>query len=65
MKLVNVPLNYGNCTRYLYDQKFSNIFSNTDIDIVTISALIIGGIYYLILHDKLSTFSEIELKKRI
>lgn len=44
-------------------QKFSNIFSNTDIDIVTISALIIGGIYYLILHDKLSTFSEIDLKK--
>ena len=46
-------------------QKFSNIFSNTDIDIVTISALIIGGIYYLILHDKLSTFSGIDLKKRI
>lgn len=44
-------------------QKFSNIFSNTDIDIVTISALIIGGIYYLILHNKLSTFSEIDLKK--
>lgn len=43
-------------------QKFSNIFSNTDIDIVTISALIIGGIYYLILHDKLSTFSGINLK---
>ena len=44
-------------------QKFSNIFSNTDIDIVTISALTIGGIYYLILHDKLSTFSGIDLKK--
>lgn len=44
-------------------QKFSIIFSNTDIDIVTISALIIGGIYYLILHDKLSTFSGIDLKK--
>ena len=44
-------------------KKFSNIFSNTDIDIVTISALIIGGIYYLILHDKLSTFSGIDLKK--
>lgn len=46
-------------------QKFSNIFSNTDIDIVTISALIIGGIYYLILHDKLSTFSGIDLKKNL
>lgn len=44
-------------------QKFSNMFSNTSIDIVTISALIIGGIYYLILHDKLSTFSGIDLKK--
>lgn len=42
-------------------QKFSNTFSNTDI--VTISALTIGGIYYLILHDKLSTFSRIDLKK--
>lgn len=41
--------------------KFSNTFSNTDI--VTISALTIGGIYYLILHDKLSTFSRIDLKK--
>lgn len=45
-------------------QKFSNIFSNTDIDIVTISALIIGGIYYLILHDKLSTFSGIDFDKQ-
>lgn len=44
-------------------QKFSNMSSNTSIDIVTISALIIGGIYYLILHDKLSTFSGIDLKK--
>lgn len=44
-------------------QKFSNMFSNTSIDIETISALIIGGIYYLILHDKLSTFSGIDLKK--
>lgn len=43
-------------------QKFSDLFSNTDIDIVTISALIIGGIYYLILHDELSTFSGINLK---
>ena len=44
-------------------QKFLKIFSNTSIDIVTISALIIGGIYYLILHDKLSNFSGIDLKK--
>ena len=43
-------------------QKYSRLFSDTDIDIVTISALIIGGIYYLILHDELSTFSDINLK---
>ena len=43
-------------------QKYSRLFSDTDIDIVTISALIIGGIYYLILHDELSTFSGINLK---
>lgn len=43
-------------------QKYSKLFSDTDIDIVTISALIIGGIYYLILHDELSTFSGINLK---
>lgn len=43
-------------------QKFADTFSGTDVDIVTISALIIGGIYYLILHDGLSTFSGIDLK---
>lgn len=43
-------------------QKYASIFSDTDIDIVAISALIVGGIYYMILHDELSTFSGINLK---
>lgn len=43
-------------------RKYSDVFSGTDIDIVVISALITGGIYYLILHDGLSTFSGIDLK---
>lgn len=43
-------------------QKYAKIFSDTDIDVVAISAIIVGGIYYLILHDELSTFSGIDLK---
>lgn len=43
-------------------QRYANRFSDTDIDIVAISALIIGGIYYLILHNELSPFSGINLK---
>lgn len=43
-------------------RKYASIFSDTDIDIVAISALIVGGIYYMILHDELSTFSGINLK---
>lgn len=44
-------------------RKYADVFSGTDIDIVAISALIIGGIYYLILHDELSAFGGIDLKK--
>ncbi len=46
-------------------QKYGNIFSDTGIDIVAISALIIGGIYYLILHNDLSPFSGIDLKSEV
>lgn len=42
-------------------QKYSKIFSETDVDIVAISALMIGGIYYLVLHNELSPFSGIQL----
>lgn len=43
-------------------EKYTKVFSNTDIDIVAISALLVGGIYYLILHNELSPFSGIDLK---
>lgn len=42
---------------------FEKAFSDTDIDIVAISALIVGGIYYLILHNELSDFSSINLQR--
>jgi hypothetical protein len=42
-------------------KKFSDAFSGTEIDIVAISALIVGGIYYMILHCELSEFSGINL----
>ena len=38
-------------------------FKDTDIDIAAISALIIGGIYYLNLHRDRSLFSGIDIKK--
>ena len=43
-------------------QKYADFFSSSRHDIIAISALIIGGIYYLILHDELSTFSGLNLK---
>ena len=42
-----------------YEEKFKD----TDIDIAAISALIIGGIYYLNLHRDRSLFSGIDIKK--
>lgn len=42
-----------------YEEKFKG----TGIDIVAISSLIIGGIYYLNLHRDRSPFSEIDMKK--
>lgn len=42
-------------------KKFADAFAETEIDIVAISALIIGGIYYMILHCELSEFSGINL----
>lgn len=43
-------------------KKFGDMFADTETDIVALSALIIGGIYYLILHSDLSDFGEINLK---
>ncbi len=42
-------------------KEYGSLFSNTSIDIVAISALIVGGIYYLILHSNLSSFSGIDI----
>lgn len=36
-------------------------FADSDIDIVALSALLIGGIYYLSLHRKMSNFSGIDM----
>lgn len=44
-------------------KKFANLFSDSDTDIVAISALIVGGVYYMTLHDRLSEFSGINLGK--
>lgn len=43
--------------------KYATLFSKSNTDIVAISAIIVGGIYYLILHNDLSTFSGIDLNK--
>lgn len=43
------------CTRY------AEVFKDSDIDIVAVSAMLVGGIYYLILHKELSTFGGIDL----
>lgn len=43
--------------------KYAALFSKSNIDIVATSAIIVGGIYYLILHNDLSTFSGIDLNK--
>lgn len=44
-------------------RKFADQFSGSKTDIVAISALVVGGIYYLVLHDELSSFSGLDLKK--
>ena len=43
--------------------KYSQIFQDSDIDIVALSVLVIGGIYYLTLHKDLSPFGGIDLNK--
>lgn len=41
---------------------YENLFKNTEVDMLSLSALVIGGIYYLELHKNLSPFSGIDLK---
>lgn len=42
-------------------ENFHKLFENTSIDIRAISSLIVGGVYYLILHGNLTTFSGIDI----
>lgn len=42
-------------------RNFQQVFSDTDFDIEAVSALIIGGIYYLVLHRDMATFSGIDV----
>ena len=51
-------------------ENFGAVFKNTKVDISAVSALMVGGIYYLILHSNLSGFSGVDVnslggKKRI
>ncbi|MCM1136948.1 MAG: TetR/AcrR family transcriptional regulator [Muribaculum sp.] len=41
---------------------YENVFRNTEVDMLGLCALVIGGIYYLELHKNLSPFSGIDLK---
>lgn len=43
-------------------EEYKNIFKNSNIEIDAVSALVIGGIYYLILHGNLSEFAGIDIK---
>lgn len=41
--------------------QYAEVFKDSDIDIVAVSALLIGGIYYLVLHKELAPFSKIDV----
>lgn len=45
-------------------QKYKNHFKDSPIDIEAVSALIIGGIYYLTLHKDLTPFSGIDINTK-
>lgn len=45
-------------------EEYNNLFSKTSIDITAASALIVGGLYYLILHADLAPFSGIDVKTK-
>ena len=45
-------------------QKYEEYFENSSVKISSLSALIIGGIYYLILHSNASMFGGIDIKTK-
>lgn len=44
--------------------KYNKIFENSQIEIDAVSALVIGGIYYLVLHSNLSEFGGIDINSK-
>lgn len=42
--------------------EYSRLFSQSSIDIAALSALIVSGLYYLILHADLASFSGVDVK---
>lgn len=42
-------------------RRFQRVFAESDVKIGSLSALLIGGVYYLILHKKRSPFSGIDV----
>ncbi len=45
-------------------KKFDQIFKNSPVDFRTTGSILIGGIYYMILHSKRSTFGGIDFSTR-
>lgn len=45
-------------------RRFQKVFTDSGVNIGAVSALLIGGIYYLILHKRLSPFSGIDVDNR-
>lgn len=45
-------------------RRYQRVFAESDVKIGALSALLIGGVYYLILHKKLSSFSGIDVNNR-
>lgn len=44
--------------------KYKKIFENSQVEIDAVSALVIGGIYYLVLHSDLSEFAGIDINSK-
>lgn len=44
--------------------KYKRIFENSQVEIDAVSALVIGGIYYLVLHSGLSEFAGIDINSK-
>ena len=44
--------------------KYKKIFENSQVEIDAVSAVVIGGIYYLVLHSDLSEFAGIDINSK-